>query len=149
LYRLFDIVRKKYLLNNMINLHLRKQFFIFIIVGITTVSIDYVSYLFIFYLFDIVILAKMIGYMLGTSFSFLANKKWTFADKGKEYNQVVKFLILYIFTMAVNSAVNTLALEFFSGPSSINKSFVLATMTSAILNFIGMKFYIFTNNNSK
>ena len=51
--------------------------------------------------------------------------------------------------MAVNSAVNTLALEFFSGPSSINKSFVLATMTSAILNFIGMKFYIFTNNNSK
>jgi len=133
----------------MINLHLRKQFFIFIIVGITTVSIDYVSYLFIFYLFDIVILAKMIGYMLGTSFSFLANKKWTFADKGKEYNQVVKFLILYIFTMAVNSAVNTLALEFFSGPSSINKSFVLATMTSAILNFIGMKFYIFTNNNSK
>ena len=123
----------------MSNLTLKKQIFIFLVIGTTTVLIDYIFYISILHLFNLVILAKTISYILGTAFSFFANRKWTFQYKGSYQNNILKFILLYSLSMLVNSLVNPYMLNFLN----VNSSFIIATITSATLNFIGMKFYIF------
>ena len=123
----------------MSNLTLKKQIFIFLVIGTTTVLIDYIFYISILHLFNLVTLAKTISYILGTAFSFFANRKWTFQYKGSYQNNILKFILLYSLSMLVNSLVNSYMLNFLN----VNSSFIIATITSATLNFIGMKFYIF------
>lgn len=136
------------LLIKKIDLFLTKQLLTFTVIGVFTVSIDYFIYISLLNKFNIVILAKITGYVLATSFAFFANKKWTFKNKKNSISQIIKFLFLYILTMAINSSVNSFFLDYLSGHSATNLSFIIATGISAILNFAGMKIFIFTHDSS-
>ncbi len=127
----------------MSNLPLKKQIFIFLVIGSTTVLIDYIFYISIIYLFNLVVIGKIISYILGTVFSFFANSKWTFQYKGSDKNNFLKFILLYFISMLINSLVNSFMLNFLN----VNSAFIIATITSATLNFIGMKFFIFKEGN--
>lgn len=136
----------------------------FIIAGLTAVAIDLLSYFFLLnYLNPNV--SKAISFILGSVAAYLVNKFWTFKQHEKSHTEITKFVCLYLSTLGVNVLVNRLGLycsslfnelaiwikvEKIIGSISsydvelaIILAFVAATGTSTVLNFIGMKYWVF------
>lgn len=119
----------------------------FLIVGTMTVIIDFSVYqsLRCCELLDIN-MAKLSGFIAGTIFSYIANKSWTFR---KNFNDDVAksvplFFILYACTMWVNVSVNAFVLQkIIYVPFSVWLAFLIATIVSALINFFGMKHFVF------
>jgi len=123
---------------------IQKEAFIFLIVGLIAVAVDYLVYQLIISFgieFDY---AKALSFMAGAAFSYSANKYWTFGHINHSVKSLPIFVLLYMFTLGTNVLVNQ-AVLYFSGVTAraVNASFILATLVSAILNFIGMKFLVF------
>ena len=125
----------------------KKQIIRFIIVGSLTVCIDFLCYRTFLQIKSNVEVAKAIGFITGTIFSYLANRSWTFKHSASGISSITKFSIVYASTLAVNVIANSLLLKLLPHTSdSIKIAFFIATALSAALNFIGMKFFVFTNN---
>jgi putative flippase GtrA len=124
---------------------LKKQFGVFLIIGTLTVLSDYAIYLILLStsLFSIN-LSKGIGFILGTIFSYVANKAWTFSYTGGLSKSIYRFITLYLATLALNISINAMFLGIFEGFEYYRQtSFLLATMISALVNFLGMKYFVF------
>ena len=72
--------------------------------------------------------------------AFVINKYWTFERYEKNYKQIFQFIILYSITLFVNVMVNRLILDF---TEFTFLAFLIATRTSAILNFVEQKWWVF------
>lgn len=115
----------------------------FLIVGFTTVFIDMLIYFICVQLGINLDLSKGIGFIAGTIFAYFANKCWTFSAQGS-YKRFVSFFALYTMTLGVNMGVNWAILNLLSASKiTYIGAFLVATASSAILNFVGMKFLIF------
>ena len=130
---------------------LSRQIKIFIFVGFITVSVDFLIYktLLSFMLMQ-VDLAKGVGFVGGTLFSYFANRFWTFSSPNHPKRSAVRFVVLYCLTLVINILVNAGVLSILS--ESIvaeNVAFLLATGTSAVINFLGMKWLVFNLNFGK
>ena len=126
-------------------MHQNKEIYFFLIIGISTVFIDFLSYQFLINLvnlsFDI---SKGVSFSIGTIYAYFLNRKWTFRKKNSIPRSFSKFIILYTTTMFVNIKVNSSMLDIFSSLNlKIILSFLIATFVSATLNYLGMKFYVF------
>jgi len=126
-------------------MHQNKEIYFFLIIGISTVFIDFLSYQFLINLvnlsFDI---SKGVSFSIGTIYAYFLNRKWTFRNKNSIPRSFSKFIILYTTTMFVNIKVNSSMLDIFSSLNlKIILSFLIATFVSATLNYLGMKFYVF------
>lgn len=125
---------------------MKREALIFLVVGTFTVLIDLATYRTGLALDAPVAAAKGVGFATGTVFAFLANKFWTFGASGGLHGQLWRFLLLYGVTLVVNIGVNALALAALGGVSlAILLAFLLATGTSAVMNFIGMKLFVFAS----
>ena len=125
---------------------IKKQLLIFIGIGFFTVCLDYFIYQSLFIFFQLPVnTSKTISFIGGTFFSYFTNKKITFTNKEKHsFFVVTKFIFLYGATLAVNVVANHLMLEVLSNfRYRVLFSFLVATVFSATLNFLGMKTYIF------
>jgi len=118
---------------------IKREIVIFLFVGIATVLVDFLTYHGLMKAGFIPILAKTAGFLAGTLFSYFANKFWTFGQKTYVAGSVWRFSLLYITTLFVNVFINSTALKF----TSISVSFLAATGISAVLNFLGMRFFVF------
>ncbi|NOU87918.1 GtrA family protein [Paenibacillus sp. LMG 31460] len=116
------------------------QAYRFIIVGLLSVLIDSSSY-FILKAFVQPSLAKGISFCLGTILAYLLNKQWTFEEKEHQKVKIIKFVFLYLFSLSANVLVNKMSLLLF--PEAYIFSFLAATGTSTVLNFIGQKWWVF------
>ncbi|MDC6350604.1 GtrA family protein [Zeaxanthinibacter sp. PT1] len=117
----------------------RKQLLKFGVSGVTAVLVDYLVYLALYpYLGPNI--AKGVSFLTGTMVAFVLNKYWTFEAKEFSGKQLMKFLILYGITLGLNIGTNHLCLIWFE---SIIFAFLCATGLSAVLNFIGQKFWVF------
>lgn len=124
---------------------IRKQIIVFIFVGLTAVAIDYVSYLSFLHLLNQILFAKALGFFAGAIFSFYANKHLTFSYKLNNKSHRVKFLVVYLMSLLANTLINDSILNLdLENQFSIQMAFFVATGASAILNFWGMKYYVFT-----
>jgi len=85
--------------------------------------------------------AKALSFVVGTVVSYLMNKFWTFRRGGKSYTEMGRFAALYGATLGANVGMNKLTLTLF--PSKVFFAFLVATGTSATLNFIGQKWWVF------
>ena len=123
---------------------LAKQLQRFLIVGFTTVLIDFTVYRFLLYLDSPTAIAKGLGFVAGTIFAYFANKLWTFNRAKGGTNVFSMFIALYITTLAVNVGVNSGVIQIL-GEEEIfmTLAFFMATGTSATLNFIGMQMIVF------
>jgi putative flippase GtrA len=120
----------------------------FLIVGSLTVGIDYVFYRLGLSLGIPVSLAKALGFIAGTIFAYVANRRWTFRSDAHLARSISFFFLIYLTTLIVNLIVNRGALAMLSGRDpevATVTAFLAATLTSATLNFIGMKFLVFRN----
>ena len=122
------------------------EILIFLLVGITTVVIDLLVYVFLATGINLNYdFSKGVGFVIGTIFSFFANGKLTFARKSLNYLILFKFLCLYSFSLFLNITINQLIMKSLLETSNFFwYAFVIATSVSALLNFIGMKFYVFS-----
>jgi putative flippase GtrA len=116
----------------------------FIITGVSAVLIDFGTY---FLLINIIgyDLAKTISFVFGSVFSFIFNKLWTFEKKVFLFSEVIKFSILYSFTLILNVFVNKIILLI--DYSFLILAFLMATFVSASVNFLGQKFIVFKTEN--
>lgn len=118
----------------------------FLVVGLITVLIDFISYLIlVYYNFD-VSLSKGISFSIGALFAYFANRSYTFQSSKKGVLRFISFLALYISTLTANVASNKLILNLLGHfEYSLILAFFIATVISATLNFIGMKYYVFSS----
>ena len=124
-----------------------KELLVFLFVGFTSVAIDFLVYhlaLLMGIEYDV---GKSIGFIVGATFAYFANKFWTFGHVNVSYGSHFRFILVYACNLGANVSINRLALEFL--PFEVNKvtiAFILATGVSAALNFLGMKFFVFTKS---
>jgi putative flippase GtrA len=124
---------------------IKKELSVFVMVGVTTVLIDFIVYnaLVEFRLSD-VNMAKGIGFVSGTIFSYFMHKIWTFGHKKHESGTVWRYVLLYMSTLWVNVSINAFVLNvIYEFKYIILLAFLIATGASTILNFIGMKWFVF------
>ena len=115
----------------------------FLIVGVCSVSIDFLFYYFFIY-FDFFDPnnAKRLSFIIGAIFAFYANRNYVFQVNEKKFSQYIMFSILYFTSFILNSIVH----DFVYLISNLTLiSFLCATMVSTITNFTGQKFLIFKN----
>ena len=119
----------------------------FLIVGFATVVIDFATYRLLLYLDSPTAIAKALGFITGTIFSYFSNKLWTFnREKGGAYVFSI-FIALYITTLIINVGVNSGVIAVLGEEELfLAFAFLMATGTSATLNFIGMQMIVFKSN---
>ena len=111
----------------------------FLLTGMTAVATDLCSYYLLMSTIDIDA-AKAISFILGSVIAFFMNKMWTFESNSKIGSTVIQFSLLYSATFLANVAVNHLLMKW---NTEMMIAFLFATATSTVLNFIGMKFWVF------
>jgi putative flippase GtrA len=123
---------------------LRKELNRFLVVGIISVVIDYLFYQ-LFIQSMSLNKSKTISFIIGTLFSYFANKQYTFSNIDKHsLKTILKFFCLYITTLLVNVGTNLMVLKILINyEQRLSFAFVIATGFSATLNFLGMKLHIF------
>ena len=128
-----------------------KEIRFFLFLGVLTVLIDYLVYFISRKLIINISQAKALGFMTGTFFSFLANRNITFRNQNNIWDHLYKFFILYSGTLFLNVTINNSLFNWFSDfDYKVQLSILIATSTSAIINFIGMKYFVFfIKNQSK
>lgn len=115
----------------------------FLVVGGTTVFIDFFAYnILLFFGVDFTI-AKAISFLVGTVFAYFANRKWTFSYTGS-HGKFYLFMIVYSANLVINVSSNDFVLWLLgSSPLAVLFAFLVATGISATLNFLGMKYLVF------
>jgi len=133
---------------------IKRELGIFLIAGLLTVGIDFLLYRGFIYLqpfgLDSINIAKGFGFISGTIFAYFANRFWTFNQQTTGAGSVFRFVMVYVLGLIANIAINYLCIEWFSSPIlameyTLLIAFILATGVSASFNFIGMKFFVFTD----
>ncbi len=124
----------------MINNTLKKELIYYILIGIFVVLIDFVSYHFFNKIFSIGFSnSKRLSYITGAFFSFILNKRITFKSRGKKISEPVLFFIIYLSSFILNSFTHDVLLDYLSG----NYPFIIATIVSVVINYMGQKFIVF------
>ena len=115
----------------------------FLIVGICSVSIDFLFYyLFIYLDFFDPNNSKRISFIIGAIFAFYANRNYVFKVSEKKFTQYIMFSLLYFISFILNSIIH----DYVYLLTSITLiSFLCATTVSTVTNFAGQKFIIFKN----
>lgn len=112
-------------------------------VGVFTLLVDFATYRLLLFVGVPLNLAKGSGFVVGTTCAYLLNRSWTFRATGGR-GAVARFLLLYAATLLVNVSVNAALVHALEGvPGQIEVSFLVAQAISSVLNFLGMRFYVF------
>lgn len=123
---------------------IKREASIFLVVGLLTVVIDFCTYRLLLWSGTLdVAIAKTIGFLTGTVFAYIANRLWTFRHT-QSGGSVPRFVLLYACTLGINVCINS-GILLLAGTThvGIGAAFVVATGCSAVLNFLGMKFFVF------
>lgn len=124
---------------------IKRELVIFLVVGASTVSIDFITYR---GLMDFQVMtvntAKATGFLVGTLFAYFANRFWTFGHKSHAPGSAWRFSVVYASTLGANVLINALTLQLLADMTiAFQLAFLLATGVSASLNFLGMKLFAF------
>lgn len=123
---------------------IRRELGIFLLVGSLTVFVDFLTYRGLIWAGLGINGAKAAGFLLGTIFSYFANRFWTFGNTLHAAGSAQRFIMLYGATLAANLVINSTALRALGDMKlALLLSFLLATFVSATLNFVGMKLFVF------
>lgn len=115
----------------------------FVLVGGLAAVLDYGSYRLLLLLDVPIDPAKAIGFVLGTTLSYLLNRSWTFEAAGRAH-RVTPFVVLYVLTLGVNVAVNAVGVRLLDGVTGrITIAWLVAQGVASTLNFLGMRQVVF------
>jgi putative flippase GtrA len=119
----------------------------FLVVGLSAVGTDFLVYMALVRVLPTAV-AKAISFAAGAILSFVLNRLFVFRakGKGKVSTQAGAFVLLYATSLLLNMGVNAgfLALAV---PKAV--SWLFATGSSTVANFLGMKFIVFAEAKKK
>jgi putative flippase GtrA len=125
---------------------IRREIGFFILNGIISVILAYIIY-------QTLVSGRVLGihwasgtaYICGMAYGFFSNRRWAFQDRRLITRKtIILFATLYFFTLIVNVSVNAIMLELIAGlRGDILLPFITAISISTILNFIGLKYFVF------
>ena len=120
---------------------IKRELSFFLLVGLSTVFIDYAVYNLLLWSGWVKIgTSKAVSFLVGTFFSYFANKLLTFGHLESVKGSLFRFALLYMFTLGCNVGVNDWVLDQAKLLMyQIEIAFITATFASASLNFLGMK----------
>ncbi len=122
---------------------LRTQTLRFLVVGVGTLLLDYATYRSMLALGLPISWAKLVGFAVGTTATYLLNRAWTFGARGGSV-AVVRFLGLYAVTLVLNLATNALLVHLLLGrPLRIEIAFLVAQAVTSAANFVGLRWLVF------
>ena len=120
----------------------------FLLVGATTVAIDFVVYTILHAVGLALTPAKTLSFIVATVCAYVLNRSFTFGARGGR-RAASLFVALYACTLVVNVATNAAGLELLDGrvsdPLKIVSAFLVAQVISSTLNFVGMRYVVFTD----
>lgn len=123
------------------DMEFRRRVSRFLMVGIANVGVDLSTYAALAALGAPVPAAKGVAFCAGTVFAFVANRRWTFEARNVGLVWLAPFFLLYGINAAVNVALNSAVLWLAGGTrAGYVLAYIVATGTSAALNFTGMHF---------
>ena len=112
----------------------------FCVGGGSAVLTDFLSYRLFLHLGMNVDPSKASSFILGAAVGFVINKLWTFESRRFSKTEILKYILLYSCTAAINTLVNRCVLHIFEIEIL---AFLGATGVSTVLNFLGQKFFVF------
>lgn len=139
---------------------LQKELIKFTLIGITAVLTDLGCYYVllnslperVFQVINNEDFAKGVSFLCGIFVTYNLNKYWTWKQSGRSKKRVAKFAALYGISLGLNVTANSVLLFILHQSPYLNKlpykyfiAFVGATGASSVLNFIGQKFWVFSN----
>lgn len=122
----------------------------FLAVGMIAVSLDWGIYLALVNFFGLeAVLSKGLSYMFGTIFAFIANGSLVFKSDLALVN-FLKHLLLYTFSLLANTLVFAYWESNFSfeSPIILGAALLTSTFVSTVINFVGMRFWVFKKRSS-
>jgi putative flippase GtrA len=129
---------------------MKREIYIFLIVGSTTVCIDLFVYLSLIKINMINLeLSKGISFICGSVFAYFANCFWTFQFKIVDRTSMVLFFLTYTSSLSLNVLINSWLSILGDGIWGFYIAFISATVASATLNFFTMKYFIFNKDHLK
>ena len=121
-----------------------EQIFKFIIVGIFGNILNYLVFLLFFKVFNFnYLIAGVIGFLSPNPILFYLNRNWTFKSQVR-YRRMYLFFIVSAMGLGVHSSTQFIVYEFFGVPKIFSQ--LLGQLSSAILNFLLQKFFVFKEN---
>jgi putative flippase GtrA len=113
----------------------------FILVGLANTAIDFIVLLSLTAMGTWLIAANIISTSVALTFSFFANRTFTFGSTGKKRSQAVRFLAVTLIGLWVLQPIVLLLTvgpleEFFSRETSIVIAKLLATVVSMVWNYL-------------
>ena len=137
---------------------LKKQLIKFTLIGVLAVLVDLACYYFFLQILPEHFLrtisneafAKTLSFLCGLSVTYSLNKLWTWKKKDRSKKRLIKFGILYAFSLLLNVFTNSTILYILKEnevfeilPYKYFIAFIGATAVSAVFNFLGQKFWVF------
>jgi len=120
----------------------QRQIARFLVIGFASVGVDFGCYQLLHGFAVPAPAAKGISYMAGMLLGFVGNKFWTFRSARRSAAEPLNYAVLYAFTLLVNIGVHTGVLRI-TGQSGAAVAFLMATGSTTVLNFVGMKWFAF------
>ena len=124
----------------MINAVWGRELIRYCLIGFSGVIIDYGVYQMLLHIGYGMDISKLLSFSVGAGYIFVMQRRWTFRSNGRVSRQLSKYILLYISTAALNTAVNSLMMSC-SGIYWL--SFICATGSSTIGNYLGQKYLVF------
>lgn len=124
---------------------IRRELVVFSINGLVSVAIAYGVYRGLVHKGLMIEVANGIAYLAGMTYGFFANKRLSFRNSSEvSFRMLVCYASLHTATLLVNVSVNSVALEILRGlPGALSIAFMVAIACSTVLNFLGLKFWVF------
>ena len=127
---------------------LTKEVLKFIVVGVFSTIVNYLCF---YILYEFVHINYMIssasGYMLGVLAGYVLNKRWTFKSDSKSKTEIVKYYVVYLISLAISLKALELLVTGFGLDPKIAQILVIGIST--VINFLGLKLFIFTTKGNK
>ena len=117
------------------------EIFRFLIVGGIAVVIDGVCYALMVRTVGLEHgFSKRLSFVFGSIWAFFANKHYTFTSSAPLGREIILFALLYLSSFLANGWVHDITWKI---SSKDWLSFLSATVTSTVINFLGQKFIVF------
>ncbi len=135
-------------MNNLIKKMLNRETLVYLVFGVLTTAVDYISFAVFYYVLDLnEVLSNTIAWAFAVAFAYITNKLFVFNSKSFELKLLIKeissFVIARIFSLVLTNIFLVLA-------GHIDMNMLLAkALTSVvviIVNYIFSKLFIFNNN---
>lgn len=111
------------------------------IVGVVHNLLGYLVYLLVTWLGADPKIAVAILYPLGTTVSYLANRRWTFNDKEEVGRSMTRYAAMHLFGYCLNLAIIAVGVDVLAFPHQLVQLFAMVLL--AAMFFIMSKFLVF------